>query len=172
MPSIKNIDRVKDLSDKLGKAKAVYFTDYLGLDVVSITELRKEFVMKDVEFTIAKNTLIKLAAKEAGMSGVDDFLTGPTAMAVSYEDPTHPAQVIKNFLKDFDKPSVKGMILDGEVFDANEFDRIANLPSKDQLLSKLVGMLNSPMSKLSSTLGSPVSGLLGALEQLNSKKEG
>jgi large subunit ribosomal protein L10 len=64
------------------------------------------------------------------------------------------------------------MILDGEVFDANEFERIASLPSKDQLLSKLVGMLNSPMAKLSSTLGSPVSGLLGALEQLNSKKEG
>jgi len=172
MPSTRNIDAVKALSDKLEKAKAVYFTDYLGLDVVSITQLRKEFVMKDVEFTIAKNTLIKLAAKEAGMSGVDDFLKGPTAMAVSYEDPTNPAQVIKDFLKDFDKPSVKGMILDGEVFDANEFERIANLPSKDQLLSKLVGMLNSPMAKLSSTLGSPVSGLLGALEQLNSKKEG
>ena len=172
MPSTKNVDAVKVLSDKLGKAKAVYFTDYLGLDVVSITQLRKEFVMKDVEFTIAKNTLIKLAAKEAGMSGIDDFLKGPTAMAVSYEDPTNPALVIKDFLKDFDKPSVKGMILDGEVFDANEFERIANLPSKDQLLSKLVGMLNSPMAKLSSTLGSPVSGLLGALEQLNSKKEG
>ena len=68
MPSTKNINAVKSLSDKLGKAKAVYFTDYLGLDVVSITQLRKEFVMKDVEFTIAKNTLIKLAAKEAGMS--------------------------------------------------------------------------------------------------------
>ncbi|MDC1145602.1 50S ribosomal protein L10 [Candidatus Marinimicrobia bacterium] len=172
MPSTKNVDAVKVLSDKLEKAKAVYFTDYLGLDVVSITQLRKEFVMKDVEFTIAKNTLIKLAAKEAGMSGIDDFLKGPTAMAVSYEDPTNPARVIKDFLKDFDKPSVKGMILDGEVFDANEFERIANLPSKDQLLSKLVGMLNSPMAKLSSTLGSPVSGLLGALEQLNSKKEG
>ena len=159
MPSPKNVDAVTVLSAKLGKAKAVYFTDYLGLDVVSITQLRKEFVMKDVEFTIAKNTLIKLAAKEAGMSGVDDFLKGPTAMAVSYEDPTNPAQVIKDFLKDFDKPSVKGMILDGEVFDANEFERIANLPSKDQLLSKLVGMLNSPMAKLSSTLGFLVYGL-------------
>ena len=172
MPSNKNIDEVKKLSDKLSKAKAIYFTEYSGLDVVSITQLRKDFVSKDVEFTIAKNTLIKLAAKEVGMSGVDEFLSGPTAMAVSYDDPTNPAQVIKEFLKDFDKPSVKGMILDGEVFDASEFDRIANLPYKDQLLSKLVGMLNSPMSKLSSTLGSPVSGLLGALEQLKSKKEG
>ena len=78
--------------------------------------------------------------------------------------------MIKNFLKDFDKPAVKGMILDGQVFQGEEFEKIANLPSKEQLLSKLVGMLNSPMSKLSSTLGSPVSGLLGALEQLNSKK--
>ena len=169
MPSNKNLEAVKNLTEKLDKANAIYFTDYLGLDVVSITKLRKEFVSNDVEFTIAKNTLIKLAAKDVGME-VDDFLNGPTAMALSYNDPTDPAKVIKNFLKDFDKPAVKGMILDGQVFQAEEFEKIANLPSKDQLLSKLVGMLSSPMSKLSSTLGSPVSGLLGALEQLNSKK--
>ena len=102
MPSTKNVDAVKRLSEKLSKAKAVYFTEYSGLDVVSITQLRKEFVMKDIEFTIAKNTLIKLAAKEAGMSGIDEFLKGPTAMAVSYQDPTDPAQIIKDFLKDHD----------------------------------------------------------------------
>ena len=170
MPSTKNINAVKALSDKLEKAKAVYFTDYLGLDVVSITQLRKEFVMKDVEFTIAKNTLIKLAAKEVGISGVDEFLEGPTAIAFGYDDPTSPARVIKEFLKDFDKPSVKGMIFDGEIFTSDQFDKIANLPSKEQLLSKLVGMLNSPMSKLSSVLNSSVSGLLGRLTQLNSKK--
>jgi large subunit ribosomal protein L10 len=170
MPSIKNLETVKSLTEKLDKANAIYFTDYLGLDVVSITKLRKEFVSNDIEFTIAKNTLIKLAAKDAGMQGLDEFLNGPTAMALSYNDPTNPAKVIKNFLKDFDKPAVKGMILDGQVFEGEEFEKIASLPSKEQLLSKLVGMLNSPMSKLSSTLGSPVSGLLGALEQLNSKK--
>ena len=166
MPSNKNLETVKNLTEKLDKANAIYFTDYLGLDVVSITKLRKEFVSKDVEFTIAKNTLIKLAAKDVGMEGLEEFLNGPTAMALSYNDPTDPAKVIK----DFDKPAVKGMILDGQVFQGEEFEKIANLPSKEQLLSKLVGMLNSPMSKLSSTLGSPVSGLLGALEQLNSKK--
>ena len=170
MPSIKNLETVKSLTEKLDKANAIYFTDYLGLDVVSITKLRKEFVSNDIEFTIAKNTLIKLAAKDAGMQGLDKFLNGPTAMALSYNDPTNPAKVLKNFLKDFDKPAVKGMILDGQVFEGEEFEKIASLPSKEQLLSKLVGMLNSPMSKLSSTLGSPVSGLLGALEQLNSKK--
>ena len=170
MPSVKNIDSVKELTVKLEKAKAVYFTDYLGLDVVSVTKLRKNFVEKDVEFTVAKNTLIKLAAKELGISGVDEFLKGPTALAFSYDEPTDPAKVIKEFLKDFDKPSVKGMILDGEIFASDEFDKIANLPSKEQLLSKLVGMLNSPMSKLSRTLSGSVSGLLGRLTQLNSKK--
>ena len=170
MPSVKNLETVKSLTEKLDKANAIYFTDYLGLDVVSITKLRKEFVSNNIEFTIAKNTLIKLAAKDAGMQGLDKFLNGPTAMALSYNDPTNPAKVLKNFLKDFDKPAVKGMILDGQVFEGEEFEKIASLPSKEQLLSKLVGMLNSPMSKLSSTLGSPVSGLLGALEQLNSKK--
>jgi large subunit ribosomal protein L10 len=170
MPSVKNINSVKELSVKLDKAKAIYFTDYLGLDVVSVTKLRKNFVEKDVEFTVAKNTLIKLAAKEVGISGIDEFLEGPTAIAFSYDDPTGPARVIKEFLKDFDKPSVKGMIFDGEIFTSDQFDKIANLPSKEQLLSKLVGMLNSPMSKLSSVLNSSVSGLLGRLTQLNSKK--
>lgn len=170
MPSVKNINSVKELSVKLDKAKAIYFTDYLGLDVVSITKLRKNFVEKGVEFTVAKNTLIKLAAKEVGISGIDKFLEGPTAIAFGYDDPTSPARVIKEFLKDFDKPSVKGMIFDGEIFTSDQFDKIANLPSKEQLLSKLVGMLNSPMSKLSSVLNSSVSGLLGRLTQLNSKK--
>ena len=170
MPSVKNINSVKELSVKLDKAKAIYFTDYLGLDVVSVTKLRKNFVEKDVEFTVAKNTLIKLAAKEVGISGVDEFLEGPTAIAFGYEDPTSPARVIKEFLKDFDKPSVKGMIFDGEIFTSDQFDKIANLPSKEQLLSKLVGMFNSPMSKLSSTLNGSVSGLLSRLTQLNSKK--
>ena len=170
MPSVKNINSVKELSVKLDKAKAVYFTDYLGLDVVSVTKLRKNFVEKDVEFTVAKNTLIKLAAKEVGISGIDEFLEGPTAIAFGYDDPTGPARVIKEFLKDFDKPSVKGMIFDGEIFTSDQFDKIANLSSKEQLLSKLVGMLNSPMSKLSSVLNSSVSGLLGRLTQLNSKK--
>ena len=170
MPSNKNLKEVKSLTEKLDKANAIYFTDYLGLDVVSITKLRKEFVSNDVEFTIAKNTLIKLAAKDVGIDGLDEFLSGPTAIALSYDDPTGPAKVIKSFLKDFDKPSVKGMILDGQIFQAEEFEKIANLPTREQLLSQLVGMLNSPMSKLSSTLGSPLSGLLGTLKQLNSKK--
>ena len=74
MPSNKNLEAVKNLTEKLNKANAIYFTDYLGLDVVSITKLRKEFVSNDVEFTIAKNTLIKLAAKDVGMEGLDDFL--------------------------------------------------------------------------------------------------
>ena len=170
MPSNKNLKEVKNLTEKLDKANAIYFTDYLGLDVVSITKLRKEFVSNNVEFTIAKNTLIKLAAKDVGIDGLDEFLNGPTAIALSYNDPTDPAKVIKSFLKDFDKPSVKGMILDGQIFQAEEFEKIANLPTREQLLSQLVGMLNSPMSKLSSTLGSPLSGLLGTLKQLNSKK--
>ena len=114
--------------------------------------------------------MIKLAAKDVGIDGLDEFLSGPTAIALSYNDPTGPAKVIKSFLKDFDKPSVKGMILDGQIFLAEEFEKIANLPTREQLLSQLVGMLNSPMSKLSSTLVSPLSGLLGTLKQLNSKK--
>ena len=88
MPSQKNIDEVKYLTDKLESASAVYFTDYLGLDVESITKLRAEFFNASVEFKVTKNTLLKLAADSVNIKGLDDYLVGSTAIAMSFDEPT------------------------------------------------------------------------------------
>ena len=142
MPSEKNQDELAQLTEKLDKAKAVYFTDFLGLDVSSITELRSEFFKASIEFKVAKNTLLKLAAENINLEGLDDFLVGSTAIAISYDEPTAPAKVLKKFTEDHDKPEVKAILFDGEVLDGSEYLKFATLPTKDELLTKLVLMLN------------------------------
>ena len=113
MPSTLNKEQVIELTEKLRKAKAIYFTDYLGLDVSSITKLRKEFFDQEVEFLVAKNTLIKLAAENNKITGLEEFLSGPTALAISYDEPVKPARVIKKFAKMHIKPDVKGILFEG-----------------------------------------------------------
>ena len=171
MPSQKNIDEVKVLTDKLETASAVYFTDYLGLDVESITNLRSEFFHASVEFRVTKNTLLKLAADKMNIEGLDNFLVGSTAIAISFDEPTSPAKVLKSFTKEHDKPNVKAILFDGEVLEGSEYKKFANLPSKDELLSKFVIMLNSPMTILARTLSSPMGNLVNVLNSLKNENE-
>ena len=170
MPNKKNIEQVKELSDSFSKAKAVYFTEYHGLNVGDITKLRSEFFKADVEYKVAKNTLIKLAAEENKISGIEELLKGSTALAIAYDEPVAPAKVIKEFTKDSDLPSVKGILFDGEFLPGEEFKRLANLPSKEELLATLVAMLNSPMQKLVLTLNAPLQNMAGVLNSLKEKK--
>jgi len=170
MPSQKNIDEVKYLTDKLESASAIYFTDYLGLDVDSITKLRSEFFHASVEFKVTKNTLLKLAAENMKIEGLDDYLVGSTAIAISFDEPTSPAKVLKSFMKEHDKPEVKAILFDGEVLEGSEYKKFASLPSKDELLTKLVFMLNSPMTNLVRTLGSPMGNFVNVLNSLKNEK--
>jgi len=170
MPNKKNIEEVKSLSKSFSKAKAVYFTEFHGLNVSEITKLRSEFFKVDVEFKVAKNTLVKLAAKDNNIDVADDLLKGSTALAISFDEPVTPAKVIKKFKKDSDLPEVKGILFDGEFVPGSEYARLADLPSKEELLSKLVSMLNSPLQKFVSTLNAPIQDILGALKNLKENK--
>ena len=170
MPSQKNLDEVTQLMEKLEKANAVYFTDFLGLDVPSITELRTEFFKASIEFKVAKNTLLKLAAKNINLEGLDDFLVGSTAIAISYDEPTLPAKILKKFTEDHDKPEVKAILFDGEVLKGSEYLKFASLPTEDELLTNLVMMLNSPITVLGRTLNAPMTNLVNDLNNLKNTK--
>ena len=170
MPNKKNIEQVKELSETLAKAKAVYFTEYHGLNVGDITKLRSEFFKVDVDYKVAKNTLITLAAQDNKISGVDDMLKGSTALAISYDEPVAPAKVIKEFKKDNELPEVKGILFEGEFMSGDKFERLADMPSKEESLSMLVAMLNSPLQKLVSTLNAPMQDTLGVLNSLKENK--
>ena len=170
MPSKKNISQLKDLNKSFSKAKAIYFTEYHGLDVGDITQLRSEFFKEGVEYKVAKNTLIELAAIENKIDSISEFLKGSTALAISYDEPVAPAKVIKKFSSDRDLPHVKGILFDGKVLPGEDFKKLANLPSKDELLSKFASQLRSPMQKLLYGLNSPMQKLVGVLGNLKDKK--
>ena len=148
----------------------VYFTNYTGIDVKTITDLRKSFRESNVEYVVSKNTLTKRAAKEAGYENLDEILTGQVAIAYS-EDPTAPARIIKEFKKENeDLLDVLGLIFDGELYPSNKYIEFANLPSKNELLTKFVIMLNSPMTILARTLSSPMGNFVNVLNSLKNEK--
>ena len=170
MPNAKNIQQVKELTETLSKAKAIYFTKFHGLNVAEATKLRSEFFKADVDFRVAKNTLLKLAAEKNKISGLDEILKGSTAIAVSYDEPVAPAKVIKAFTKNNDLPSVKGILFEGEFLPGKEFKRLADLPSKDESLAILMSMLKSPLQKLASTLNASMTNVVVALNNLKDQK--
>ena len=170
MPNAKNIKKVDELTEKLERAKGVYLTEYIGLNVQYITDLRREFYENDVEYLVTKNTLLKIAANNSNLNDLDSVLNGSTAVAFSYEDPTSPARVIKKFTKDNELPKVKGIVIDGELIDGSEFDRIANLPTKEESIAKFAALLQSPLLKLIWALKSPMSDMTNMLNNLKEKE--
>ena len=170
MPNKKNINSVKDLSEKLSRAQSIYFTDYLGLNVSEVTSLRKKFYENGVEYIVVKNTLLKIASSENKINLGEELFSGSTAVALSYDDPVKAAKIIKEFLRENELPIVKGILFEGSYLDSSQFDKIANLPSKDESLTKLVIMLESPVQNLSNLLSSAMVSLLSALRAVEKNK--
>ena len=170
MPSTKNIALVEELYQKINAAKAIYFTDYLGLDVAEITDLRSQFFKSNIEYRVAKNTLINIAARNNELENLSTILAGSTALAIAYDEPTAPAKILKNFVKKHDKPTVKGVLFEGELLDADALDRLASLPTREELLAMLLSELKQPLSKLAATLNAPLSKLVAVLDSLKEQK--
>jgi large subunit ribosomal protein L10 len=142
------------------------------MDVSSATKLRMDFISNDVDYYIAKNTLTKLAAKNAGYEDIfNSILVGQIGIAYANDDPTAPAKVIKNFTKDNENFEVVGLYFDGALFDPSKYKELASLPSRDELLTKLVCGLNSPMTKVAMSLNSVMAKLAGTLTSLKEQKQ-
>jgi large subunit ribosomal protein L10 len=170
MPTEHKINVVKDTVKRFENSKGIYFTNYTGIDVKTITELRKSFRDSDVEYVVTKNTLTKRAAKEAGYENLDDILNGQIGIAFS-EDPTAPARIINDFKKENkDLLEVLGLIFDGELYPSEKYKEFANLPSKEESLTKIAMMLNQPLTKFASALNNSFAKLLSTLENLKNTK--
>ena len=170
MPNQKNIKNVEQLVNKMSKARSIYFTDYLGLNVSDVTALRKKFFENNVEYLVVKNTLLKIASQENDIELSEDLFAGSTAIAMSYEEPVAAAKVIKDFLKDHDLPTVKGLVFEGVYHEAGQFEKFANLPSKEESLTVLAIMLNSPMQNLAKVLISSMVKVVNVLEAVKNNK--
>ena len=156
MPSAKVLESkkamVKELADRLNNAQAGVLADYRGLTVEQDTELRRKLREANVQYTVIKNSIIHFAVKEAGLEGLDSVLEGPTALATSSEDVVSPAKVLCDFAKDHEKLEVKAGFVDGAVISIDEVKKYASIPSKEVLISKMLGSLLSPIGALARTL--------------------
>ena len=172
MPNAHKIDLVDHLIQKFDSSSGIYFTCFTGMDVVQATELRKQFRESGIDYFVSKNTLTKIAATKAGYEDkLDDFLKGQVGIAYANEDPTSPARVIKNFKKENkDTLEVLGLVFEGEIYSADKYKELADLPSRQELLAKFVGGLSQPMSQLVGTLSGAMSKLVGVLNSLQEDK--
>lgn len=164
------IDAVEALVEKLKKAKSVVVTDYRGLTVADVTELRSKLRAENIEYRVAKNRLCKIALEKAGCDSLDEVLTGPTAIAFGYDDPVPAARVIYEFAKDNESLKPKGGLLNGERIDLTTLEKLSKLPSREELLQRLLGSLQSPATKTAQALNAVGSNLVFALKALEEKK--
>ena len=151
---------VNALAEKIKSAKVIILTDYRGINVADVTKLRADLRNVNAEYKVIKNNIVKRALEKNGESGLDELLSGPTAVLMGDEDYLEPAKIIYNFAKSNDFYKIKGGIIDGKVVTAEEIITLAKLPSKQELLSKLAGCLLANISKLAV-----------ALDQVRAQKE-
>ncbi|MCF7885919.1 MAG: 50S ribosomal protein L10 [Candidatus Marinimicrobia bacterium] len=173
MPNPKKIKLVEALNEKFAKAKAIYFTDYKGMDVETTNNLRSEFFKNDIDYKVAKVTLTKRAAEQAGYKDVDQLIDGQMAIAFTYDDPVIPAKLITQFAEDNELETfrITGCIFEDEYFGQDRVDQIKDLPTRDELMSKFVATLNAPMAKLVRTLNASMSNFVNVLKALKDSKE-
>lgn len=163
--------KVAELKDLLSSSKGAVLVDYCGLTVAEDTELRSKMREAGVKYMVAKNTFIRIAAKEAGVEGLDSYLEHNTAVAFSAEDPVAPAKILNDFSKDHKALEIKAGILDGKVIVLDEVKALAELPSRDELLAKLVGSMQAPISGLVNVLQGTIRNFVYTLEAVRQKKE-
>ena len=164
---------INDLTQKFQNSSGIYFTKYSGMNDAQATELRKQFRENEVSYFVSKNTLTKIAANNAGFKNkLDGLLLGQIGIAYVTGDPAAPARVIRNFEKENKNSTLEvvGMVFEGDIFSAEKYKELADLPSKDVLLSMFVGTINQPMGKLVGVLSGTMSKLSGVLTNLKENK--
>ena len=172
MPNLQKIQIVEETTQRFKESSGIYFTKYTGTNVIQDTDLRKKFKEKSIKYIVTKNTLTKIAAKNAGYAeGVfDNILEGQIGIAYSNDDPTVPAKVLKDFIKINKSFEVVGLLFEGELFDPEKYKELAKLPSKEVLLAKFANSLNNPMTTLAGTLNVVMGNLARTLESLKNRK--
>lgn len=164
------IEKVEQI-EKLFKESGSYFvTDYQGLNVADITVLRKDLRENQVTFLVSKNTLFLRAAQSAGMEQLRPYFTGPTAIAFTQGDPATAARIIYDSFKAKERPLVKAFVIDEQLFESDDIKRLAELPTREVLLSTLVAAVESPLTSVIGSIDGFFRELIGSVDALVEKR--
>ena len=163
--------KVSVLNETFSKAKFAVVADYRGLKVTELEKLRGSLREQNAQIQIAKNTLLRLAVKDTEYEGLTEYFTGTTAIAFSFEDPVGPAKALADFGKEYKALQIRSAGLEGKVLSADDVLALSKLPSKEQLLGQLCGVLAAVPTKLVRTLNAAPSNLVYALQAIKDQKE-
>ena len=164
---------VEELKEKLSNTKGAVLTNYRGLNVAQDTKLRRKLREAGVEYRVIKNTMMRIAAKEVGLEGLEESLEGPTAIAISFTDPVAPAKIISEFVKEnkLQALEVKAGLVEGKVIDAQGVKALASLPPREVLITKALGSMQAPITGLVNVLQGSIRNLVYALDAVRQQKE-
>ena len=173
MPTQQKIDRVEELKDQLERSTIAFSADYTRTTVNQMTELRRAMRAGGIEFTVVKNTLMYLAADQAGKPQVKEIVQGPSAVAFGYDDPAAAAKTISDYARaNVNTFSIRGAVMgDGASLGPDGVTRLATLPPKPQMLAMLLAQMQAPMSRLVGALNGPVQNLDNVLRARMSQLE-
>ena len=161
---------VQEIADKMKNAQGTVVVDYRGLNVEEVTELRKKARENNIDYKVYKNSMMRFAAKEAGVEGLLDVLVGPTAIAFCEDDPVAPAKLINDFAGEHKALEIKAGVVEGKVLDVAGVKALAELPPREVLVAKVLGGLNAPISGFANVLNANLKGLVVALNAIAEQK--
>lgn len=162
---------IAELREKLGSARSAVLTDFRGLSVADLTELRTLLRKSAVEYAVVKNTLAKIAVKDTSLAGLSAYLEGPTAIAISRADPVAPSKVLSTWGKTRPTFSVKGGMVEGKIVGPAEIAALGDLPSREVLLARMAGAFQAPLQGLVQVLAATIRSLAVVLDQVRQHKE-
>lgn len=170
MPTAAKTDQVAEIKEKLSSSKAVIMADYRGLSVKEMQALRAKLREGGSEIKVYKNTLTEIALRELALPNMDELLSGPTAFVFSESDPVAPAKALIDFAKEHKALELKGGFIDNQVIGADGVKAVAALPTREELIAKLLGSMQSPMANFARVLNGPAGAFARALNAVAQQK--
>jgi large subunit ribosomal protein L10 len=164
-------EMISEIKELLESSTAVYLTDYSGINVEDISDLRNQFRNEGVRYKVFKNTLVKRALQESGKyEKIADHLTGMTGFAFASSNPIAPAKIINKYFGDKEKMSLKACYIEGEYFDGSQLKALATLPSKNELIASILGSLDSPVAGIVGAINAVMRDLVSVVDQISQKQ--
>jgi len=171
MPTTEKTEKVEELTAALVDAKAIYLADFTGVDVARVTELRNKLRDADIGYHVVKNRLAKRAAEAAGLDGLDAYLSGPTAIAISKEDLIAPAKILQELADEEGQFAIKSGFADGKLISSEEIEVLSKLASREELIAKVLGSVQSPLYGLAGVLNGLLRNLVGVIAAIEEKEK-
>jgi large subunit ribosomal protein L10 len=162
---------VTQLHEDLKKSKIVIVTDFKGLDVAAVTKLRSQLTKENIDYRVIKNTLLRRASENTSVAVLNDLFKGPSAVAISYDDPVSPAKILTKFAEENKKLEIKGGVMDGKAIDFNGIKALSSLPSREVLLSQLLSVMNAVPTGIVQVLAAVPRNMMNVLNSIKEKNE-